>query len=160
MNESAQTASASPRARLAIALAAAALLAAIVAAVLVLGSGGGDAAAVEAPARCVRAWNEDPAATSFGAHNYGFGHDYREVRVSLRVAAGLDESESGECAVVFGALALDQEPFAAGQILRDGEWEPLSELADVDLVRVGELQAEAAAAPNATLLPDGRLRAG
>jgi hypothetical protein len=145
--------------RLAIAIGAAGLLVVIVAAVLVLGSGSDDATAVEAPVECVRAWNDDPAATSFGAHNYGFGHEYRDVRVSRRDPDGLTESDTGECAVVFGALALDQEPFAAGQLFRDGAWEPLSELEGVELVQVGELQAEAAASPNASLLPDGRLQA-
>jgi hypothetical protein len=121
------------------------------------GSGGGDAAPAEAPSECLRAWNADPASTSFGTHNYSFGHDYRQARVSYRSAPELSESDDGECTVVFARLSLDQEPFAAGQILEGNKWESLSEIEGVDLNRVSELQGEALASPNASLLPDGRL---
>jgi hypothetical protein len=48
---------------------------------------------------------------------------------------------------------------AAGQVLRGRRWLPISTLDGVELTRVAELQAEAAAGPNAVLSPEGKLSA-
>ena len=147
-----------PRARLALALGAALLLAGVIAAVLALGGGSEDAGGPVASRDCIEAWNGDERATSDGRHNAVF-HQYDDVQVTrLELADGaLIESEQGECAVVFGAVELDREPVAAGQLLRGGAWTPFSLLAGVELERVAELQGEAIESPNATIDEQGRL---
>jgi hypothetical protein len=42
-------------------------------------------------------------------------------------------------------------------VLRTGTWTPISELEGIELSRVGELQALAAGAPNASLADTGKL---
>jgi hypothetical protein len=59
--------------------------------------------------------------------------------------------------VVFGAVELDSEPTAAGQLLRGGTWTPFSLLAGVELPRVAELQAAAIEEANASIDEQGRL---
>ena len=151
--------SASPRARLALAGAMAVLLAA---AVIVVGlAGGGSDSEAAADGDCISAWNEDGVATSFGRHNANF-HGYRDIRVTrLELAGGeLTESESGSCAVIFGAVELDREPVAAGQLRQGDTWTPFTLLPGVEEARVAELQAAAAAAPNATIDTAGLLAEG
>jgi hypothetical protein len=144
-------------------IAAGALLAVIVAAILITRAAGGDqqSQARPAPPECLRAWNSDPAALSFGRHNYrNDAHRYDSALVTyLDNAAQVAGPKKGGCAVVFASPALDPEPFAAGEVLRGGAWLPISALNGVDLLRVAELQATAAAGPNATLASDGRLTA-
>jgi len=148
----------SPRARAAVALGAALALAGVIAAVLVLGGGADEPGAPAASRDCIAAWNEDGLATSYGRHNAVF-HDYRDVQVTrLELAGGeLVESERGECAVVFGAVELDSEPVAAGQLLRSGVWTPFSLLAGVELVQIAELQEAAIKGANASIDEQGRL---
>ncbi|MGH2953351.1 MAG: hypothetical protein ACRDK9_04920, partial [Solirubrobacterales bacterium] len=86
-------------------------------------------------------------------------HSYTDAQVGRLTAAADPAGEDGLCAVTFPSLSLDQEPIAAGQVLRGRRWLPISTLDGVELPRVAELQAEAAAAPNAVLAPDGRLSA-
>jgi hypothetical protein len=59
--------------------------------------------------------------------------------------------------VIFPSRALDPEPFAAGEVLRDGAWVAISDLPGVELTRVAELQVEAAESPNAAVDRQGRL---
>ena len=150
---------ASPRTRLVIAGAAAALLAATVAAVLVLGGGSGGEAL---PEQCVESWNADSVATSYGAHNYTVGHDYRQILITrLDVAGGeLVESDSGLCAVIFARTMLDSEPVAAGQVLRGTTWTPFSQLPGVEPARIEELQQQAEAESNGSLAADGTIASG
>lgn len=144
------------RGRLAIAGGAAALLIVIVV-IVALGSGGGDEPSAAAPPECVRAWNSDPAAVSFGRHNYT-SHGYTGALVTyLTEEAEQTEAPDGLCAVIFPAQALDPEPIAAGEVLRAESWVPLSELRGVELTRVGELQVLAAGSPNASLSDAGKL---
>jgi len=145
------------RHRIVIAAGAAVVLIAIVA-VVALAGGGGDEERAEAPPECVRAWNSDPAAVAFGRHNYN-GHGYEGALVTYLTddAEEVDSAELGRCAVIFPAQALDPEPIAAGEVLRAGTWTPISELAGVELTRVGELQVLAAGAPNTRLASTGEL---
>jgi hypothetical protein len=149
----------SQRGRLLFAGAASALLAVIVVAVLLLGGGESDAErTVTAPSQdCVEAWNNDPAATAYGRHNFNF-HRYEGALVTFLDAAAeeVDEGE-GDCAVIFPAEVLDSEPIAAGQVLAGRKWKPISSLDGIDLTRVGELQVLAAQAPNAALDGTGEL---
>ena len=153
------TPAASTRARLAIAAGMAVVLVAGV--VIVAAAGGGEESGASASgpvAECIDAWNEDGIATAYGRHNSTF-HDYEDVRVTrLELADGkLNESESGECAVVFGAVELDREPVAAGQLLQGRTWTPFTLLGGVELSRVEELQLEAKESPNAGIDVQGRL---
>jgi hypothetical protein len=145
------------RGRFAIVGGAAALLIVIVA-VVALGSGGDDEGpSASAPPECVRAWNSDPAAVSFGRHNYT-SHGYTGALVTyLTEEAEQTEAADGLCAVIFPAQALDPEPIAAGEVLRADSWVPLSELRGVELTQVGELQVLAAGSPNASLSDSGKI---
>jgi hypothetical protein len=150
-----------PRARVAIAIAAAIASAAIIAVVAVASGGGEDERPVAAaPARCLDAWNADPAARAYGRHNFSF-HLYQGALVTYLSTAAeqVGPAEGGLCAVVFPSRALDPEPFAAGELLRGDRWVPISTLPGVELGRVAELQVTAAGSPNTTLDVRGKLAA-
>ncbi len=150
-----QSTEASPRARLVLVAGAAALLAAVVVGVTLAG-GGSDPSVRALPPGCVRAWNADPAAASYGRHNFD-SHGYRGALVTYLSSSAERLDEGGVCAVIFASQALDPEPFAAGQVLSEGRWLPISSLDGVELTAIAELQASAAGDPNVTLEPDGRL---
>jgi hypothetical protein len=101
------------RGRLLIALAAALVLAGTVAAVIALGGNDEPARATGAvaPPACIRAWNGDPAATSYGRHNFNF-HRYTGALVThlTENADEVGEGEGGVCAVIFPSKVLDPEP--------------------------------------------------
>ena len=59
--------------------------------------------------------------------------------------------------MIFPSKALDPEPFAAGQVLRGKLWFPISELEDMALSRLAELQVLAAGSPNTKLDVQGVL---
>jgi len=144
--------------RLAIVLAATIVLVAIVAVVVLSGGGSDGEASVAAPAQCIKAWNADRDAIAYGQHNYG-SHGYERVQVT-RLNEDAEEPAAGEeglCVAIFGALELDTEPVAAGQIREGGVWEPISLRPGVELTRVAELQAIAAGQPNSSLTGEGRL---
>ena len=145
------------RNRTVLALGAGLVLTALVGGAIALGGGSGEPAPV--PAACVEAWNSDREAVAYGTHNFG-SHGYTEARVGRLDAGAEPAGDDGLCSVTFPALTLDPEPAAAGQVLRDGRWTPISQLPGVELTRVAELQAAAAGASNAVLAPDGRLSAG
>lgn len=142
--------------RAAIAVAATLALALVIGGVLLLGGGSGEAA--PAPAECIEAWNEDASAVAYGVHNFG-SHGYTDARVGHLTESAESADEDGNCAVTFPALTLDREPIAAGQLLHGPRWLPISNLPGVELPRVAELQAEAAASSNAVLSPQGKLSA-
>ncbi len=143
--------------RVVIAVGGTIALAAVVA-VIVLTGGSGDEASTAAPAQCIEAWNADPEALAYGQHNYGT-HGYDRVQVTrLTEAAEVPaEGEEGLCAVIFGALELDTEPVAAGEMRIDGAWQPISLRPGVELTRVAELQAIAVGEANSSLSGEGRL---
>ena len=146
-----------PDRRLLIAIGATVALVAMVAVVLATGGdSSGEAAAP--PKRCVDAWNDDPDALAYGIHNYG-SHGYERVQVTTLSAQGEEPpaGEEGVCAVIFGALELDSEPVAAGQVVVDGRWQPLALQQGVDINRVAELQTIAYGEPNSSLDTDGML---
>jgi hypothetical protein len=148
-----------PRTRLAFAAIAALVLGAIVVAVVVLGGGdeGPSGVTAAAPA-CLRAWNRDPAATAYGRHNFNF-HSYEGALVTFLSpqAEVVDEGEHGKCAVIFPSRVLDPEPIAAGEVLQQGRWLPISSMQGIELARVAELQVDAARAPNTVLNTAGQL---
>lgn len=148
----------SARGRLVIAGAAAALLVAIVVAVLALGGADAEERTAFAPSpACMRAWNEDQAATTYGRHNFNF-HLYEGALVTFLDADAREVGEDeGDCAVVFPSRVLDSEPVAAGQILDGRRWKPISSIEGIELARVAELQVAAAEAPNAALDGTGQL---
>jgi hypothetical protein len=143
--------------RVVILLGAAGLLALVVAGVAISGGGGGGGGET-APSRCIEGWNGSRDAIAYGRHNYG-SHGYDRVQVTMLTEAAQEPATEadGVCAVVFGALSLDTEPTAAGQLLVDDEWLPLSLQPEVALNRVAQLQATAAAEPNASLTGEGTL---
>jgi hypothetical protein len=136
-------------------------LIAIVAVVAVASGGGEERQAVSADAACIKAWNADDSARAYGRHNFSF-HLYKGALVTHLDAAG-DEVDAGApgalCAVIFPAKVLDAEPFAAGQVLKGKNWSPISNLDEVQLTRVAELQVLAAGHPNTTLDVQGVLAA-
>jgi hypothetical protein len=140
-----------------IAIGATIALVAVVAVVLAAGAGSsGETPA--APARCVEAWNADPDAVAYGIHNYGT-HGYERVQVTMLTEKGEDpgDGEDSVCAVIFGALELDSEPVAAGQVLVEGIWQPLALQQGVDITRVAELQTIAYGDANSSLDGQGEL---
>jgi hypothetical protein len=150
------------RGRVAIAVVSAIVLIGIIVVVSVA-SGGGDSdgrAEVAAPSRCIRAWNADPAALSYGRHNFSF-HLYKGALVTFLSETGeeVGPDEGGLCAVIFPSQALDPEPFAAGQVLKGRSWLPISGLEGIELGRLAELQVTAAGSPNTTLDASGELAA-
>ena len=135
--------------------------AALVAVVVVVALSGGEdePEPVALDPTCVEDWNEDPATLSYGRHNFTF-HNYEAALVThLNATAEVVPADdpAALCAVIFPSRVLDQEPFAAGELLRDGTWLPISRLPGVELTRVAELQVEAAEAPNAALDEGGTL---
>jgi hypothetical protein len=141
------------RARILIAIGAAVALAAAIAVIAVASGGGSDGRDVAAaPERCVDAWNRDQAAVAYGRHNFSF-HLYEGALVTYLTKTGeeVGEGEGGLCAVIFPSQALDPEPFAAGQVLDGKLWFPISELDQMELSRLAELQVLAAGSPNTTL---------
>jgi hypothetical protein len=146
---------ASPRSRIAIA-AGGAIVLAILVVVIALASGGDAEDAGAAPDECIRKWNADPAAIGFGQHNFA-GHGYDSALVTYLDRSGEQTgSADGLCAVLFPSRFLDPEARAAGAILA-GHWRPISELPTIQLTRVAELQAIAAADANASLSATGKL---
>ena len=115
--------------------------------------------AAAAPAECVDAWNESPAAVSLGQHQYE-DHGYNRVEITRidpeSLATGEDESD---CVVIFPARLLDPEPIAAALVLQDTRWKPVAQLRGVTLPELGDLQAEALDATNGALLRDGLIEA-
>jgi hypothetical protein len=136
-----------------------ALVAVVVVAALA-GSGGDEGAQAAAPPECIQAWNTDPDAIAYGRHNYG-SHGYDDVQVTMLTPQATEpaEGERSVCAVVFGALQLDSEAVAAGQLLLGRAWEPIALQDGVELTRVGELQQVAAGRSNASLDGGGKLAA-
>lgn len=154
-----QSAGNEARGRVAIAAVFALVLTGIII-VVAVASGGGDSDGdpVAAAPRCIRAWNSDPAARSYGRHSFNF-HLYKGALVTFLSETGeqVAEDEGGLCAVIFPSQALDPEPFAAGQVLKGKLWFPLSELDGMQLSRLAELQVTAAGSPNTTLDELGEL---
>jgi hypothetical protein len=129
--------------------------------VIVLASSSGssdEGTAAPAPDDCLKAWNSDPEAIGFGAHN-STGHGYSDVEVGYMPEEGSAslsaEPDVGKCAVVFAANKLDPEVLAAGQIYVDGQWVPLSGL--LESADLAELQSAAVDGANATVTPQGNL---
>jgi hypothetical protein len=149
----------SSRARLLFAGGAAAVLAVAIAVVAIGSAGESDGDEVApAPAECVRAWNDDPAALSAGRHN-SVSHAYLEVQATRLAADGTEppDPEQGLCAMVFARTSLDPEPVAAAMILRRGEWIPLASQEGMEADRLAELQSDALGLANADLEPDGSI---
>lgn len=141
-----------------IAIGGAGALALTVAIVLLTGGGEASESAAKAPSRCVQAWNDDREALAYGVHNFGT-HGYQRVRVTMLSETGEEPAAGrpGVCAVLFGALELDSEPVAAGQLLLEGVWQPLSLVPGTDINRIAELQTIAYGNPNASLSGEGAL---
>jgi hypothetical protein len=146
--------------RLLFAAGAGVVLAGVVVAVA-LGGGGDEPEPVTVDAACVEAWNDDPVALAYGRHNFNF-HDY-EAALVTHLDAAAKEVPAGDaslCAVIFPSRALDPEPFAAGEVLRDGAWVAISDLPGVEVTRVAELQAKAAESANVAIDGQGSLGDG
>jgi hypothetical protein len=133
-----------------------AVLAAVVA-IVALSGGDGSTEAADLDPACVKDWNDDEAALAYGRHNFNF-HDYEAARViHLSVPAGAQfGGDQTPCSVIFPSETLDPEPEAAGMTFLGGTWMTLSSVGFDDIKRA-ELQAEAAAAPNAAIDAQGRL---
>ena len=131
----------------------------LVAVVVVVALSGGDRGtkAADLDLACVQDWNDDEAALAYGRHNFNF-HDYEAARViHINVPAGTQfGGDTNPCAVIFPSETLDPEPEAAGMTFLGGTWMTLSSVGFDDIERA-ELQAEAAAAPNAAIDTQGRL---
>jgi hypothetical protein len=133
----------------------------IVVAIVAVTAGGNDqsgAASAAAPRECLDAWNQDSDALAFARHNSIF-HNYNSAQVGYLTPAS-DASVSsdpgaGECVVVFARNQLDPEALAAGQILENGVWTPLTGLTDINTV--ARLQSEAFEGANAKPTIDGEI---
>ena len=143
------------RSRLLVA-AGVALLGALVTVAIISQSSGSTESAAPPPTECLADWNGDRDARSFARHNRTF-HGYAGARVALIEGTTVSETGDGDCVVVFPRDALDPEPEYAGQVLRDGRWQPLTEV--LDATAVDGLQSEALSRANVTLARDGRLLA-
>jgi hypothetical protein len=121
-------------------------------------AGGEDLESEPADPGCVEAWNEDRSQVALGRHQFN-GHGYSRVEITRVAPDGgpLGEGEEGLCTVIFAATALDPEPGAAAQVLRNGRWGALARLPEATPARLGELQSDAVSAANASLEGDGRL---
>lgn len=121
------------------------------------GGEGGELAAPEPPAECVREWNGEQASTLFGRHVYG-EHGARQgqaARLEPGAGGGAVRGEDA-CAVVFAVPSYDDEYGDVGLVRTRFGWAPIKEL-DRDRKRLAGLQAEAARAPNVTVFPDGTI---
>jgi hypothetical protein len=127
------------------------------------GCGGGSDVAAEAPPvpeDCVASWNGESASLQFGQHVF-------KTHGSARAQIDLVEPEQGAinikgeeaCAVVFSVPENDYEYGDVGLVVTTFGWASMRELAPGDNGGLIELQDTAAAAPNATLFPDGTLEA-
>ncbi len=106
---------------------------------------------------CVSAWNEDPAATTLGRHQFAV-HRYQRAQVA-RLGSGAEPDPSGDCAVIFAASTLDAELAAAGQIQVGGQWSALSGQPGITPERLEQLQRDAAGLANARVGEGGQLDA-
>jgi len=152
-----------------IAVGAALVLATLVGVVVATGSSGDN----EVTNECIAAWNGDPIAAApdiGGVHAYEappIGHGYREALATRVNADGnVLEATDGEpalddpdarCAVVFAAPELDFEPGFGVFVFDSGRWASLMNVDGLPLDRIEEIQADAIATANATLLADGTL---
>jgi hypothetical protein len=137
-------------------------LAGAAAAAVALGAGcGSDAGegAAAVPPDCLESWNAESPSQTFGRHVYGSEHGARQARVAFYEPGRGSVNVKGEetCGVVFAVPESDIEYGDVGLVVTRFGWASLRELDRTDRARLEAIQREATEAPNATLLPDGRL---
>lgn len=74
-------------------------------------------------------------------------------------APGSNVAAKGACAVIFAVPEWDVEYGYVGLVETDLGWASMEELARGDVTTLDRIQADASAAANATLFPDGKLQA-
>ncbi len=146
------------RTRLAFALGFSVLLAGVIGVVVL--AGGSDRGR-ESAGPCLGDWNTSNDAVVEGVHGYS-AHGYRSVQVTGVNERGelVDVDAPGaRCAVIFAAQKVDFEPdFGVRVKDEQGEtWRGLFIDNEIAIDRIAELQREASALANATLLPSGQL---
>jgi hypothetical protein len=149
------------RGRLVFAATASVVLVGAVVAFAISGASGDEDAADDP---CLTEWNDDAIARSDGVHAYTT-HTYRATLLTRIDAGGeLAPDATGEaptadarCAVIFASPKVDAEPDFGVRVLDAGRWVGLVEADRAPLDRIAELQRDATATANVTLLPDGRL---
>jgi hypothetical protein len=125
------------------------------------GCGSGEEAAAEIPAGCLESWNAESHSQTFGRHAYD-EHGARQARVALyEPARGATNVKAEEtCGVIFSVPEGDEEYGDVGMVVTRFGWASMLELGRAERERREAIQREATDAPNATVLPDGRLEAG
>lgn len=133
-------------------------MAAVIATVLLVGCGAEKEPVASAPAQCLEDWNAQSTSQTFGQHVYDT-HDSRRVQVAVLkpVTPTPNIDEEGACAAIFAVPESDYEYGYVGLVETDLGWASMQELARDDPTAQDEIQADASAAANATLLPDGKL---
>ena len=141
--------------------AAAIVLAAALAVLCGCGDGGSGSAAAEAPAvpeDCLRSWNTESAALTYGQHVYTTHRAARAQVLLVEPSSGsINIKGDRACAVVFAVEPGDYEYGDVGMVVTSFGWASMRELARGDAGRLTELQDAASAAPNVQLFPDGTL---
>ena len=122
------------------------------------GCGADEDPVAAAPAECLESWNAETTSQTFGRHVYDT-HDSRRVQVTTLgpVDPNPNVDEAGACAAIFAVPESDIEYGYVGLVETDLGWASMQELARDDPAAQNEIQADASAAANATLLPDGKL---
>ena len=124
------------------------------------GCGGSEEASssVAVPEDCLRSWNSEQTAVSFGRHVYET-HDTRQAQVALLTPTRQSLNISGPeaCAVIFAVPESDYEYGDVGLVVTRFGWASMQELARGDQIELERIQREATASPNVNLFPDGTI---
>lgn len=130
----------------------------MVAAWLLSGCGGERDSVAAAPAECLESWNAESTSLTFGRHVYGTHESHRVQVAQLEpVDPNPNVDEDGACAAIFAVPESDSEYGLVGLVETNLGWASMEELAREDPSALDQIQADASAGANATLLPDGKL---
>lgn len=121
-------------------------------------SGSASASTPAVPDDCLRSWNTESAALTYGRHVYT---THRAAQAQVLLVEPSPESfnikADQACAVIFAVDRSDYEYGDVGMVITTFGWASMRELARGDAGRLSELQDAAYAAPNVQLFPDGTL---
>ena len=124
------------------------------------GSGSASASAPAVPEDCLRSWNTESSALTYGQHVYTTHRAAQAQVLMVEPSQGsINIKAEAACAVVFAVDRSDYEYGDVGMVVTTFGWASMRELARGDAGRLAELQDAAYAAPNVQLFPDGTLQA-
>ena len=134
------------------------LAAVALAAAALAGCGAQAESVVAAPSECLKSWNAESTAQTFGRHVYDLHESHRaQVAVLEAIDPNPHVAAGGACAVIFAVPESDVEYGYVGLVETDLGWASMQELARDDPAAVDQLQADASESANATVFPDGKL---